>query len=139
MGNEFSDSRSSVWDWRKQTRLSRFSNANPAGTKITEMKFINEDDQAFLLSGSSDGVIRVYKNYEVDGRVVLVTAWRALSDLVNSNFNSGLVFEWQQGQGRALVAGDVKIIRVWSAATELCTTVCINVLTTVNSQVLKCI
>ena len=88
------------------------------------MRFINEDDQAYLLTGSSDGVIKVYKNYEDDSRATLVTAWRALTDLINSNVNAGLVFEWQQGQGKALVAGDVKVIRVWNAATELCMAVC---------------
>ena len=88
------------------------------------MRFINEDDQAYLLTGSSDGVIKVYKNYEDDSRAALVTAWRALTDLINSNVNAGLVFEWQQGQGKALVAGDVKVIRVWNAATELCMAVC---------------
>ena len=78
--------------------------------------------------GSSDGAIRIYKNYESDSRVTMVSAWRALTDLVNSNFNAGLVFEWQQGQGKILVAGDVKVIRVWNAATELCTSVCIPLL-----------
>ncbi|KAI9884030.1 MAG: Negative regulator of mitotic exit [Watsoniomyces obsoletus] len=110
-----------IWNWRKQIRLNRFSNANPAGSKVTEMRFINEDDQAFLMVGSSDGVIKVYKHYESESRVGLVTAWRALTDLVSSSFNAGLVFEWQQGQGKALVAGDIKVIRVWNAAHELCT------------------
>ena len=92
---------------------------------MSEMRFINEDDQAYLMTGSSDGVIKVYKQYDSESRITLVTAWRALTDLVSSNFNAGLVFEWQQGQGKALVAGDVKVIRVWNAETELCTTVSI--------------
>ncbi|KMP01826.1 hypothetical protein CIRG_01965 [Coccidioides immitis RMSCC 2394] len=37
------------------------------------------------------------------------------------NKNAGLVLDWQQGQGKALIAGDVKVIRVWNAATEVCT------------------
>ncbi|KAI9805343.1 MAG: hypothetical protein M1833_005796 [Piccolia ochrophora] len=109
-----------IWDWEHQGRLSRFSNGNPKGSKINEMKFINEDDQALLMIGSSDGVLKVFRNYETD-KTELVAAWRALTDLVHSNFNAGLVFDWQQGQGRALVAGDVKVIRVWNIATELCT------------------
>ncbi|KAI9808784.1 MAG: hypothetical protein M1825_003937 [Sarcosagium campestre] len=109
-----------VWDWEHQTRLNRFSNGNPAGTRISDMKFINEDDQASLMTGSSDGVLRVFRNYDSD-RMEVVASWRALTDLVPSNFNSGIAFDWQQGQGRALVAGDVKVIRVWNVATELCT------------------
>lgn len=109
-----------VWDWKKQGRLSRFSNGNPPGSKISDMKFINEDDQAFLMTGSSDGVIRVYRNYDSDKQAELATSWRALTHMVPSNVNSGMVFDWQQVTGRVLVAGDVRVIRVWVAAHETC-------------------
>ncbi|KZF19270.1 WD-repeat protein Mip1 [Xylona heveae TC161] len=110
-----------IWDWQQQQRLSRFSNGNPSGSKITDVRFINEDDQALLMTGSSDGVIKVFRNYEEQQKAEVVTAFRALTDLVPSNKNAGLVFDWQQGQGKILVAGDVKVIRVWNAATEICT------------------
>jgi regulator-associated protein of mTOR len=109
-----------IWDWKKQDRLSRFSNGNPEGSKISDLQFINEDDQAFLLTGSSDGVIRIYRNYDSDKKIEVASAWRALTHLVPSNVNSGLVFDWQQVSGKLLVAGDVKVIRVWAAAPELC-------------------
>jgi regulator-associated protein of mTOR len=75
------------------------------------------------MTGSSDGVLKVYRNYESRKDVEIVTAFRALPELIPSNRNAGLVFDWQQGQGKALVAGDVKVIRVWNAATEVCTNV----------------
>lgn len=109
-----------IWDWKTRDRLSRFSNGNPEGSKISDLQFINEDDQAFLLTGSSDGVIRIYRNYDSEKKVEVASAWRALTHLVPSNVNSGLVFDWQQVTGKLLVAGDVKVIRVWSAAAELC-------------------
>ncbi|KAI0476188.1 raptor N-terminal caspase like domain-containing protein [Xylariaceae sp. FL0804] len=109
-----------VWDWKKQTRLNRFSNGNPEGSKISDMKFINEDDTAFLMTGSSDGVLRVYRNYESAKTTELASAWRALTHMVPSNVNSGMVFDWQQVTGKVLVAGDVRVIRVWAAATETC-------------------
>lgn len=109
-----------IWDWKKQGRLARFSNGNPPGSKISDMRFINEDDQAILLTGSSDGVIRVYRNYDSDDTIELASAWRALTDMVPSNVNSGMVFDWQQVTGRVLVAGDVRVIRVWYAAHETC-------------------
>jgi len=109
-----------IWDWKKQDRLSRFSNGNPEGSKISDLQFINEDDQAFLLTGSSDGVIRIYRNYDSEKKVEVASAWRALTHLVPSNVNSGMVFDWQQVSGKLLVAGDVKVIRVWAAAPELC-------------------
>jgi regulator-associated protein of mTOR len=109
-----------VWDWKKQGRLSRFSNGNPGGSKVSDMRFINEDDQAMLMTGSSDGVIRIYRNYDTDSNVELASSWRALTHMVPSNVNSGMVFDWQQVTGRVLVAGDVRVIRVWYAAHETC-------------------
>ncbi|RMZ91077.1 hypothetical protein DV736_g1686, partial [Chaetothyriales sp. CBS 134916] len=109
-----------IWDWTRSELLSRFSNANPTGSKINEARFMNEDDhQPLLMVGSSDGVIKVYRSYWDNKEVKVVTAWRALTDLVPSNRNAGLVFDWLQGQGRVIVAGDHKSIKVWSAATEI--------------------
>lgn len=110
----------SIWDFQKNQQLSRFSNGNPAGSRINDAKFLNEDDQPLLMVGSSDGILKVYRNYQSSTEVKIITAFRALTELIPSNKNAGLVFDWQQGQGKALVAGDVKVIKVWNAATELC-------------------
>ncbi|CAG7918602.1 unnamed protein product [Penicillium olsonii] len=110
-----------IWDWQSHKRLNQFSNGNPAGSKINEIRYINEDDQALLMTGSSDGVIKLFRHYEANQDIEVVTAFRALPELIPSNRNAGLVLDWQQGQGKALVAGDVKVIRVWNAATEVCT------------------
>jgi regulator-associated protein of mTOR len=118
-----------IWDWQSHKRLNQFSNGNPAGSKINEVRYINEDDQALLLTGSSDGVLKLFRNYESSRNIEVVTAFRALPELIPSNRNAGLVLDWQQGQGKALVAGDVKVIRVWNAATEVCTNVSIAYLT----------
>ena len=114
-----------VFDYSKSvSRLNCFSNGNPLESRITDVRFINEDDQALLMTGSSDGVIKIFRNYDHKGKTELVTGFRALTDLVPSNKNAGLVFDWQQGRGLILVAGDVKVIRVWNAGTEVCTSVC---------------
>lgn len=68
-------------------------------------------------------MLKLFRNYESARGIEVVTAFRALPDLIPSNRNAGLVLDWQQGQGKALVAGDVKVIRVWNAATEVCTNV----------------
>ncbi|KAH8148186.1 uncharacterized protein LAJ45_07638 [Morchella importuna] len=110
----------SVWDWDKGVKTNYFSNGNPPGTKITEIKFLNEDDVALLMTGSGEGVVRIYRNYESSKDVELVSSWRALTDLLPSRRSSGLVAEWQQGRGTMLVGGDVKVIRVWDAPREMC-------------------
>jgi regulator-associated protein of mTOR len=113
-----------IFDYSKSvSRINSFSNGNPPESKISDVRFINEDDQALLMTGSSDGVIKIFRNYDRKGETELVTGFRALTDLVSSNKNAGLVFDWQQGRGLILVAGDVKVIRVWNAGTEVCTNV----------------
>ncbi|KAI8937583.1 hypothetical protein NX059_005297 [Plenodomus lindquistii] len=111
-----------IFDYSKSvSRINCFSNGNPPDSRITDVRFINEDDQALLMTGSSDGVIKIFRNYDHKGKTELVTGFRALTDLVPSNKNAGLVFDWQQGRGSILVAGDVKVIRIWNAGTEVCT------------------
>ncbi|MCJ1312100.1 hypothetical protein MMC25_005774 [Agyrium rufum] len=110
----------SVWNWQEGVRLNRFSNGNPAGSRISEARFINEDDQALLMTGSSDGVVRLYRDYDQEKKVELISTFRGVSDLISSTKNAGLVLDWQQGQGKLLCAGDMKVIRVWNAATEVC-------------------
>jgi hypothetical protein len=82
-----------IWDWQRQVRLNRFSNANPLGSRINEIRCINKDDQALLLAGSSDGVIKIYRSYEVPWKIEVVTAFRALIDLIPSNKNASLVLD----------------------------------------------
>lgn len=76
-----------------------------------------------LMTGSSDGVIKIFRNYESPQDIELVTAFTALKNLIPSTKNAGIVLDWQQGQGKLLVAGDVKTIKVWNAATETYITV----------------
>lgn len=132
----------SIWNWEEQEIVKKFSAGNPFGTKITDIKFLNEDDSPLLLTGSSDGVVKIFKNFnnyeylmgenslgyefgddewdEEDNKVELVAAWRALTDLLLTSKSSGLISEWQQSRGSLLVSGDVKIIRVWDAPREMC-------------------
>ncbi|KAI9708918.1 MAG: hypothetical protein M1820_003612 [Bogoriella megaspora] len=111
----------SVWDWQTSRRLHRFSNSHPPSSRTTAIRLINEDDQALLMTGSSDGSLKIYRDYSLPSSATLVSGFRALTDLIPSTRNAGLVFDWQQGRGLVLVAGDVKVIRVWNAGTEICT------------------
>ncbi|ODV85686.1 hypothetical protein CANARDRAFT_232451 [[Candida] arabinofermentans NRRL YB-2248] len=109
-----------TFDWKNETQLSRFSNGNPFGTKITDVKFLNEDDIPLLLTGSSDGVVKIYKGFHDISQFQLISAWRALTDILLTPRSIGLISEWQQSRGSLLVTGDVKIIRIWDAPREKC-------------------
>ena len=141
----------SVWDYSTQMeetyrpkypeQRNAFLNLNPAGTKTTVLRFINEDDETLLLAGSSkfsllsfslarvmrdrlstgDGVVRIYRDYAHPSRTQLVTSWRALTNLLDcSHGGSGMVAEWIQSRGILACSGDVRYIRVWDAAREMC-------------------
>lgn len=107
-----------VYDWSTQEKLARFSNGNPFGTKITDMKFLNDDDTPLLLTGSSDGVVNIYKDFYDMEKLHMISSWRGLTDLLLTPRSTGLLTEWQQSRGSLLVTGDVKIIRIWDALTE---------------------
>ncbi|CCF56457.1 hypothetical protein KAFR_0B01580 [Kazachstania africana CBS 2517] len=108
----------SVFDIEKKLMISRFSNGNPFGTKITDIKFINEDDIGLLMCGSSDGIIKIYRSYSSSEDVEMISAWRGLTEMLLTPRSSGLITNWQQIRGSLLTTGDVKIIRVWDAHTE---------------------
>ena len=107
-----------VYDWNEDTVLSKFSNNNPFSTKITSLTFLNEDDSTLLLSGSSDGIFKIYKDFQSAADNSVVSAWRGLSDMLLTARSSGLLTEWQQIRGSLLATGDVKVIRIWDAHTE---------------------
>lgn len=107
-----------TFDWSKGTELSKLSNGNPLGTKITDLRFLNEDSVPLLMTGSSDGLVRIYKNFNNKKECQLLTAWRALTDIILTPRSVGLLSEWQQSRGTLLVTGDTKVIKVWDAPRE---------------------
>ncbi|KAG8903119.1 hypothetical protein FRB99_003721 [Tulasnella sp. 403] len=120
-----SDRLISVWDWAKKKRIACFDNGNPEGTCVTSIHFINEDHQTQVLTGSADGVVRIFSNYDPetsldDSPLELCSAWRVLPQLSFSDFCSGLVTDWLQPYGLLLVGGDSKVIKMWDAHKETC-------------------
>lgn len=109
-----------TFDWSKGKELSKVSNGNPFGTKITDLKFLNEDHVPLLMTGSTDGVVKIYKNFHSTEKCQLLTSWRALTDIMLTPRSVGLVSEWQQSRGTLLVTGDVKVIKLWDAPREKC-------------------
>ncbi|KAI9205108.1 raptor N-terminal caspase like domain-containing protein [Polychytrium aggregatum] len=110
----------SVYDWEENVKLSSFSNKNPAGSRITSLRFINEEDYSLLFVGSSEGVVRIYRNYEEKRKYELATSWRALTDLFPESSGPGLISDWQQHTGLLSISGESKFIRIWDAYRETC-------------------
>lgn len=114
----------SVYDWQEGQRVSSFHNGNRTGSDITALTFVNEEVEALLLAGSADGDVRLYRHYDRAPTArhgpELVSAFRALPDLLRSRHPSGLHVAWQQVSGRLLAGGDTRLVRLWDAHRELC-------------------
>jgi len=75
----------------------------------------------------ADGIVRLYRNYDPtleQGPIQMVSAFRALNEIVQSRHGSGLVMDWKQSSGTLLVGGDSRVIKVWDALTETQGLVC---------------
>ncbi|KAL1726713.1 hypothetical protein EV714DRAFT_254690 [Schizophyllum commune] len=111
----------SVWDWSKRRRLCHFCNGNPRGTNITALEIVNQDIGGIIVSGSADGVVRLYRNYDPalqQGPLQMVSSWRAINELIYTDHGAGLIMDWNQSSGVLLVGGDSRTVKVWDAQTE---------------------
>ncbi|KAF8641036.1 hypothetical protein AX17_000681 [Amanita inopinata Kibby_2008] len=111
----------SVWDWSQRKRLNYFCNGNSPGTSITSIHIINQDVGGIVVTGSADGIVRLYRNYDPtmnQGPVQMVSAFRGLNELIQMRQGSGMVMDWKQAAGTLLVGGDSHVIRAWDAQTE---------------------
>lgn len=118
----YADERSwiSLYDYQNNVRMNSFKCANLKGSRITDIKLINEKQKALLAAGTDEGFIRIYTNFEEGSKPELVTSWRALGELVPDTAGIGIVLDWYHQYGLMIAAGDVKYIRVWDAESETC-------------------
>jgi len=78
---------------------------------------------------SADGIVRLFRNYDPtleQGPLQMVSAFRALNEMVQLRQGSGLVMDWKQSAGMLLVGGDSRVIKVWDAQTETQGLVCLH-------------
>ncbi|XP_012221005.1 regulatory-associated protein of mTOR isoform X2 [Linepithema humile] len=133
-----------VWDYQNGTKLSYCaSRGNNAKSRITALEFINPHDLSLIMAGSDDGSVRIWKHYNgsISRDPILLTAWQALADVQPATKTSSaiarLVTKWEQESLTLAVTGDVRIVRLWDAETELkkqdiptgadCCTTCLDV------------
>jgi regulatory associated protein of mTOR len=110
----------SVWDHEKPVLLNRFQVQPCVSSRVTSVKFMNEDDTALLAVSTLDGVVRIYKNYENSEKIRLIAAWDAGEALPSHTASENFVCEWLQGCGTMLTAGDFRTIKIWQAPREIC-------------------
>lgn len=113
----------SVYEFSQtQTRSNTFSNKNPKISQITAMEFMNGHVDGLLVTGSDDGAVRVYRDWQKDQQ--LVSAWNLLPELVpqsaaGDRISVGLCLTWDSCSRVLAAAGDTKYIRLWDCDSEM--------------------
>ncbi|KAI8915421.1 raptor N-terminal caspase like domain-containing protein [Powellomyces hirtus] len=123
-----------IYDYAEETQMQCFDNGNPAGSRVTYLRFVNENDLTLVAAGSDDGVMQLYNKHDDPGHIKRISAWRALPELNVTKGGAGMVADWHQASGLFLCAGDAKLIRVWDANKEIC----VQTLPTKNLKSVTC-
>lgn len=108
----------SIWDVEQGQKLSTLSHSSTTTGKITAAEFINPHDISLLMTGSDDGSVMVWRDYQSESPS-LVTAWKALIDMLPATRNAGMVLNWEQASGLLYASGDVRHVRVWDTHKEM--------------------
>lgn len=51
----------SVYDWESGTKLNAFVNTNPYGSRISSLKFINEEDLTLVMAASGVYLCHIFR------------------------------------------------------------------------------
>lgn len=88
-----------IWNYAKATLLNSFDNHGFPDKGISKLCLVNELDDSLLLSASSDGNIRIWKDYTLKGKQKLVTAFSSIHGHKPGMRSLNVVVDWQQQSG----------------------------------------
>eukprot|EP01119_Soliformovum_irregulare_P024456 TRINITY_DN876_c0_g1_i1.p1 TRINITY_DN876_c0_g1~~TRINITY_DN876_c0_g1_i1.p1 ORF type:complete len:1236 (+),score=415.18 TRINITY_DN876_c0_g1_i1:59-3766(+) len=116
-----------VWDYETNQRVSQFRNRSTENanfnsiSRTAQMIILNERDDALLLCGSEDGIIRIWDGFDERDPPKLVSTWRPTRALPHGARSTGLVMNWQQEFGLLTTsgAGDPNLVRIWDLQQEV--------------------
>lgn len=138
------DSKGRVHVWERSS--SRMKNKIETGMKsVNVLALINETDDALLLTGCTDGTVKIWRDYSAIKEEKLVTAWNALpwqqpapiteekttnmhlsfykpSTHHRTQESTEAVIIWQQLTGCLYATGNAPnpLLRVWDVSSEIC-------------------
>ncbi|KAJ3680905.1 hypothetical protein LUZ60_015394 [Juncus effusus] len=108
-----------VWNYEDATVLNSFDNHQDSSEKgISKLCLVNELDDNLLLAASSDGNVRIWKNFTVKGKQKLATAFSSVPGPQRPSIRNAIV-DWQQQSGYLYAAGgDLSSIHIWDLEKE---------------------
>ncbi|KAL5204746.1 hypothetical protein ABZP36_009617 [Zizania latifolia] len=105
-----------VWNYDDALPVNTFENHKLSDRGLSKLLLINELDESLLLVGSSDGNVRIWRNYTQKGGQKLVTAFSSVQG--HRSAGRSIVIDWQQRSGYLYGSGDMSSILVWDLDKE---------------------
>ncbi|WJX65760.1 Regulatory-associated protein of TOR, variant 2 [Trifolium repens] len=109
---------SRIWNHEEATLLNNFDNHDFPDKGISKLCLVNELDDSLLLAASSDGNIRVWKDYSLRGKQKLATAFSSIHGHKPGVRSWNAVVDWQQQSGYLYASGEMSSIMVWDLDKE---------------------
>ncbi|XP_027349424.1 regulatory-associated protein of TOR 1 isoform X1 [Abrus precatorius] len=107
-----------IWNHEEATLLNSFDNHDFPDKGISKLCLINELDDSLLLAASSDGNIRIWKDYTLKGKQKLVTAFSSIHGHKPGMRSLNAVVDWQQQCGYLYASGEMSSIMLWDLDKE---------------------
>ncbi|XP_062204192.1 regulatory-associated protein of TOR 1 isoform X2 [Phragmites australis] len=105
-----------VWNYDDALPVNTFENHKLSDRGLSKLLLINELDESLLLAASSDGNVRIWKNFTQKGGQKLVTAFSSVQG--HRAAGRSIVIDWQQQSGCLYASGDMSSILVWDLDKE---------------------
>ncbi|MQM11366.1 hypothetical protein Taro_044270 [Colocasia esculenta] len=107
-----------VWNYEEAALLNSFENHEFPDKGISKLCLVNELDDSLLLVASSDGNIRIWKDYTLRGKQMLVTAFSSIQGHRPGVRSTNAVIDWQQQSGYLYASSEVSPILIWDLDKE---------------------
>ncbi|MFS7976676.1 putative transcription factor WD40-like family [Helianthus anomalus] len=107
-----------IWNYEEATLLNSFNNHEYPDKGISKLCLVNELDDSLLLVASSDGNVRIWKDYISRGKQKLVTAFSSIHGHRPGVRSVNAVVDWQQQSGYMYASGEVSSTMVWDLDKE---------------------
>ncbi|KAI4353507.1 hypothetical protein L6164_002452 [Bauhinia variegata] len=107
-----------VWNYEGTMLLNSFDNHDFPDKGISKLCLVNELDDSLLLAASSDGSIRIWKDYTLKGKQKLVTAFSSIHGHKPAMRSLNAVVDWQQQCGYLYASGEISTINQWDLDKE---------------------
>ncbi|KAG1338104.1 regulatory-associated protein of TOR 1 [Cocos nucifera] len=107
-----------VWNYEEFTTLNSFGNHDLSDRGISRLCLVNELDDSLLLVASSDGNVRVWKDYTLKGKQKLVTAFSSVQGHRPGVRSMHAVVDWQEQSGYLYASGEASSIALWDLDKE---------------------